>query len=185
MVHAIVIVVMRAILTQVVPNQTHVMVSPAVRMLIAQTDHVFAIQAMKVTLTQVVQNLIPVMASDAAQMLIAQMEHVSAIQAMKVTPIQDVRQFVYQEVVHLAQDKQALVAVLKFRHLHVKTVQVLCTILAGQKPAQNKVKRIVMAHVSKKRHVVEDVRVARNVKMEPVLIAVFRRPMKQDVSMAR
>ena len=61
MVHAIVIVVMRAILTQVVPNQTHVMVSPAVRMLIAQTDHVFAIQAMKVILTQVVQNLIPVM----------------------------------------------------------------------------------------------------------------------------
>ena len=118
-------------------------------------------------------------------MLIAQMEHVSAIRVMKVTPIPAVQRFAYQAVAHLVLVKQVLVAVLKFRHLHVKTVQVLCTILAGQKPAQNKVKRIVMAHVSKKRYVVEDVRVARNVKMEPVLIAVFRRPMKQDVSMAR
>ena len=142
-------------------------------MLIAQMEHVSAIQAMKVTLTQVVRKLIPVMASDAEQMLIAQMEHVSAIRVMKVTPIPAVQRFAYQAVAHLVLVKQVLVVALKFKRPLVKTVQVLCTILAEQRAAQNKARKIVTAHVLKKQHVAEAVRVARNAKMEPVLMNVF------------
>lgn len=138
-------------------------------MRIARMAHATVTMAMRVTHTQAVQRKIRVMVSPAVRMLIAQTDHVFAIQAMKATLITDVRQFVYQEVARLVQDKQAHVAVLKFKHHLAKTARVLCIILAEQRPVKNRVKKIVTEPVLKKRRVAEGVRAAKNVKMEPVL----------------
>ena len=128
---------------------------------------------MKEMPTPAVQNQTHVMMLPAERTLIVLTVHAIVTMVMKVTPIPAVQRFAYQAVAHLVLVKQVLVVALKFKRPLVKTVRVLCTILAEQRAAQNKARKIVTAHVLKKQHVAEAVRVARNAKMEPVLMNVF------------
>ena len=86
-VRAIVTQATKEMLIPAVQNQTHVMMSPAERMLIVQMAHVIARVVMKEILTQVVRRLkqIRVKVFSVEQMPIAQMARVIVTMGMSVT----------------------------------------------------------------------------------------------------